>query len=568
MQTVTFLTARAPWVFNKNPPTWTENQIWQPQHRSVSNFGFFSVYDIIYTKRYKMSQLIQIADFRFIALKDSIYITKQDRKKYLTMSIEDFPVTMFDMPTSLALLDQLRLCPFGQGHFRNGLEKEIPQIIKTDDFVYVVPQYSIKNTQIPLVLQKAGIKIKRKQRIAYIVPGQTSTEPYVLVDKNGAPFETLMVSGGRHYNLNIEIYDDILALRPEEYETYLRLKKQIETGHVDNINKKDAYIYMFADTFVQDGRQPLDVVFHELKHAQNSLIFFDYLFDNPNCKLSGVDIYKCEQYDEMSAKLAEVIEVINTYNQSDNKQDLSLFESSFILQQLLYNKSVQEREKLLSDIPYIVRMVCSYWNEKYATAYASQVIRNTSIELYLVPFKHLVYESDGTAYNDIRKSMFNYNIYDKKTGRYINMDLSEYITDIDIKESDIKEIQQRFQDVVIKHKKLLGARSDEIQYDLIDKAQHEYEKLVNETEYRKTLYWLQSKGMDYNSALNFVSTNNEFTQPAEPKIVQETTNRNNVKSAPVKKQKRNIFLEAVNKVRRRILLKKTPKKANGDIRYL
>ena len=29
MQTVTFLTARAPWVFNKNPPTWTENQIWQ-----------------------------------------------------------------------------------------------------------------------------------------------------------------------------------------------------------------------------------------------------------------------------------------------------------------------------------------------------------------------------------------------------------------------------------------------------------------------------------------------------------------------------------------------------------
>jgi hypothetical protein len=38
------------------------------KHRSVSNFGFFSVYDIIYTKRYKMSQLIQIADFRFIVI--------------------------------------------------------------------------------------------------------------------------------------------------------------------------------------------------------------------------------------------------------------------------------------------------------------------------------------------------------------------------------------------------------------------------------------------------------------------------------------------------------------------
>ncbi|MBE6460977.1 MAG: hypothetical protein E7007_03690 [Alphaproteobacteria bacterium] len=514
-----------------------------------------------------MSQLIQIADFQFIALKDSIDMTEQDRKKYLTMSIADFPATMVDVPTSLALLDQLRLCPLGKGHFRNDLEKEIPQIIKTDDFVYVCPQHSIKNTQIPLVLQKAGIKIKREQRIAYIVPGPDSKEPYVLVDKNGAPFETLMVSGGRHNNLNIEIYDDILALRPEEYEKYLRLKKQIETGHVDNINKKDEYIYMIVDTFAQDGKS-LDIVFHELKHAQNSLIFFDYLFDNPNCKLSGVDIYKYEQYNEMSAKLAEAIEAINTYNQSDNKQDLSLFESSFILQKLLYNKSVQEREKLLSDIPYIVRMVCSYWNEEYATEYASQVIRNTSIELQKVPSKHLVYESDGTAYNDIRKSMFNYNVYDKKTGRYINMDLSEYITDIDIKESDIKVIQQMFQDVVIKHKKRLSTRSDEIQYDLIGKAQHEYEKLVNETEYRKTLYWLQSKGMDYNSALNFVSTNNEITQPAEPKIVQETTNRNIVKYAPAKKQKRNILLEAVNEVRRRILLKKLRKKANGEIRYL
>lgn len=34
MQTVTFLTARVPWVFNKNPPTWMENQIWQGHLRN------------------------------------------------------------------------------------------------------------------------------------------------------------------------------------------------------------------------------------------------------------------------------------------------------------------------------------------------------------------------------------------------------------------------------------------------------------------------------------------------------------------------------------------------------
>ena len=133
----------------------------------------------------------------------------------------------------------------------------------------------------------------------------------MLVNQDGTPFETPEKnSDGRADKLNIDVYDDILALRPEEYEKYLYVKKQIEAGKSAEVDKQDLYLWALTDTFIV-RREKLDVVFHEMKHAQNSLVFFDYLFNNPNCKLSGVDIFKREQDDELSAKSAEAIEAIN-----------------------------------------------------------------------------------------------------------------------------------------------------------------------------------------------------------------------------------------------------------------
>jgi hypothetical protein len=453
-----------------------------------------------------MSQLIQIADFQFIALKDGIDITDEDRKKFTSMSLKDeyFSPRVVEVPTSLALLAELEKCPFANSDFRNDLEEETPQITKTDDFVYIAPAYSVKSTKIPLLLQKAGLKIKRKQFVAYLARIGNQDEPYMLVNRDGTPFEAPEKnSDGRAYKLNIDVYDDILALRPEEYEKYLHVKKDIDEGRFAEVNKQDLYLWALTDTFIT-RREKLDVVFHEIKHAQNSLIFFDYLFNNPNCKLSGIDILKYGQDDELSAKLAEAIEAINAYNQSGNKSDLSAFESSYILQQLLHNKSIDERKKLLSNMPYVVREVCMYWYKNYATGYKPQFVQNTLIKLDQIPLKYLTYESDGTAYKDIRKSMFTYNVYDARTGKYINMDLSEYVIDIGIIESDLKMTQQMYQDKVFKRQQFLDLRADKIQHDLITEAHEKYIKLVKETEYRKALIDLQNNGMDYMSALNFI----------------------------------------------------------------
>ena len=115
-----------------------------------------------------MSQLIQIADFQFVALKDGIDITEQDRKKFASMSDGYFRSHMIDVEATWALLDEFDQCPFANDNFMNGLDKEMPRITKTNDFVYIRPAYSVKKDKIPLLLQKAGLKIKRNQSMYFI----------------------------------------------------------------------------------------------------------------------------------------------------------------------------------------------------------------------------------------------------------------------------------------------------------------------------------------------------------------------------------------------------------------
>lgn len=517
-----------------------------------------------------MSQLIQIKDFRFLALKDDVKVTDKDKESFLSMDLKDefFSPKVVDVPTSLALLAEFDKCPFADSNFINDLDTEIPTISPKGDYVYIGPSYSVKSEEIPLLLKKAGLKIQRKQLIAYIAPYDNPKTPYVLVKKDGTPFESGDKPNNRANNVNIEIYDDVLALRKEEYDRYVQAEKLISSGKYNEVSKHDLYLWALTDTFIKK-REKQDVVFHEMRHAQNSLSLFDYLFDNPDCKLSAADIFKREQDDELSAKIAEVIEAINAYNTSENKNDLSVFESSYLLQQLLHDKSIEERKRLLSDIPSIIHEVCIYWYKNFFIAYRPQFIDNLSIKLNQLPLKHLEYESDGTAYNDMRILMFTYNIYDTKTGKYVNTDLSKYVFDLGAKESILKMIQQMYQDIVVKRQDVLKERGDKIQYDLIGQVTEEHRNCVINTEYRKILTELQKRGMDYVSALNFVPGITDVQEKPETKISQEIVQPQIITERVKTKSEKNdnIFKRAIREINRRIFLRRYRKKGDNGIDY-
>lgn len=493
-----------------------------------------------------MSQLVQIKNLYFIAMKDNVNITDEDRKTFRSLKLQDdfFRAEIIDVPTSTALLEYFDGCPYEGSDFVNDTEKEMPTITIQDDYVYIGPSYRVESEKVPLLLKKAGLKIKRNQLIAYIAPDNDPEHPYALVKYDGTPFESKNSMCNSTNEINIEIYDDVLALRKEEYNTYLRVKELLSNRKYSEISKQDRYLWALTDTFI-NRQEKQDVVFHEIRHAQNRLILFDYLFDNPDCKLSGVDMFKQCQDDELSAKISEAIQAINTYNTSEDKNDLSVFESSYLLQQLLYNKTVEGRERLLSDMPGIIYEICMYWYINFFTEYMPQFFENLDIKFNRLTLNHLAQESDGRAYKEIRKRMFTYRVYNVNTGKYENMDLSEYVFDAMIDESMLKTVQEICQNIVVKRQKGMQRIHERVQYNLLDVTAKKYKNCVENTEYRKTLAELQRKGMNYMTALNFVPDAAD-KQNVESKNTQEEI---------TPEEKESFFKKALHKIEEKISLR-------------
>ena len=212
-----------------------------------------------------------------------------------------------------------------------------------------------------------------------------------------------------------------------------------------------------------------------------------------------------------------------------------------------------------------------YWYKNYATGYKPQFVRNTLIKLDQTPLKHLAYESDGTTYKNIRKLMFTYNVYDARTGEYINMDLSKYVVDVNVSESDLEMTQQMYQDKVIKRQKTLNERADRIQPDLINEAQEKYIKLVEETEYRKALVDLQNNGMNYISALNFIPLESDIKDKESTKTAKShEPSKQQIAEQKTQEKPRwilHVFKKATSKIKENLFPKQFRKTSNDGIDY-
>ena len=161
-----------------------------------------------------------------------------------------------------------------------------------------------------------------------------------------------------------------------------------------------------------------------------------------------------------------------------------------------------------------------------------------------------------------------YNVYDPKTDKYVNMDLSKYVFDLGVEESMLKMIQQMYQDIVVKRQDVLKERHNKIQYGLIDQATEERKNCVINTEYRKTLTELQMRGMDYMSALNFVPGVTDLQEEIKSIPTQEVIQQPTATTKKERTEKNdNIFKRAIREINRRILLRRYQKKGDNGIDY-
>lgn len=471
---------------------------------SICYFINVFVYDIISKKGKYMSKLVRIKGNQLIAIKDSIKITPEDKQLFLTKDYRFFDSKMVDVPTSIVLIAMFNKCPYASSEFINEVGVSAPEFVVDDNYIYICPIYSVETVRIPLLLQRAGLKIKKEKRIAYLASSNNTEYPYNIVNKDGSLFEP-EVSGVAN-DLEIIIYDEVLALTKDEYNTYLRTEQLVKSGKLKEITNDDLCLWALVDAFQSENKkEKIDVVFHEIKHAKNKIIKFDYIFENPDLKFSAIDIYNIQKDDELSAKIEEVIQAINAYNQSENKNDFSMFESFYPLQQLLHVKPKSEFLKLLSDIPSVVKIICADWHKNYGTYYDAQFIQNTSVDMNQLPIRCFATDTDGSDYNKIRSLMFTYSVYNPTTRTYINMDLSQYLKQPPISKETQNIIRKMYTDIIVKKRKLhLKHYSDVVNQLVIQDAEQEYKKTVLDTEYRKTLAVLQSRGIDYISCLDYI----------------------------------------------------------------
>lgn len=511
-----------------------------------------------------MPQLIQTKDFTFLALKDDINITDSDRQQFLHQTFRDFPSQRVDVPTSIALLAEFEKCPLQDNAFKNELEQPYPETLPDDKYVYVFPQYSVSSDTIPELLKAAGIQLLRTQRTAYLAPGETASEPYKLVKQDGTPFEDTNVEA-RAGDSKIDIYDDVLALTKEEYHRYLNIKHTIDSGHFTQLSQQDMYFCALVDTFVTQ-KDKTDIIFHEIKHMKNKLIMFDRKFDNTNFALSGVDYYKINIDDEMSAKLSEVIRAINTYNQQTDKNDLSVFESTYILQQLLYNKTPEIRANMITDTELVVHMVCEHFNVIFAKGYKPQFMHDTLAALSNTPLNQICDKPNDAEYDIIRKKMFTYSVYNPATGNYINMDLSKYVPEHTLDAKTIGVINKIQQDTIQERQSRQDKLSKKPDQNIITTAHKQYRNLVLNTEYRKKLTELQNQGFDYSMALDFVSGMN-FVAEGTEKLGQKPSSRLKTNQVPIRQPEKPKFNQGKNKLLGCIKNLFVKKKAKDSITY-
>ena len=467
-----------------------------------------------------MSQLVQIQGYCFVALKDNKPIDDVARESFLTKTRSDFPASQIDIPTSLVLLHEMTEYPANDTGFVNELENQYPETTRDDEFVYIYPIYSVKSNQIPDSLKSAGLKILRQKRIGYLKHQETNTEqPYALINKDGTLYdgEKYDVAQGNSNTarLEINIFDDVLALTHDEYQRYLQTKHLIDTGtRTSDISRNDLYLWALTETF-PTRREKLDVVFHELRHAKNNLILSDYTVDNPTSTFSGTDIYKQCMDDELSAKIAETIESINSYYTSQNKHNLSMFFENEYLYKLLYNQPQQEIDKILLNIPGIVELICSYWKAMFADRYVPQFLHNTEKELKSRPLSQISETPNNEGYEAIRKKMFTFSVYNPKTGNYINMDLSEHVKKHTL-DDNITDIVKEIQTNVIAERQeqynMYIGRADK---DIINSAHVQHNVAIASTKYRQRLQTYRDQGIGYSIALDIAPSMNVVAEGTE-----------------------------------------------------
>lgn len=492
------------------------------------------VYGIMFQKVRQMVQLLEIADHQIIAIHDDVEITPEMRRDALTKkSFTDLPGEILVASYISGMIERHSFPVHNSTRqFENQAAEQYPETTTDDTYTYVYPQYSVNSDDIPELIKLSGLQILRNKQVVYFTDNPEDPNNYKLVDDKG---ETIDSHTQGHFVARkniITINDYIPAISHHDYKTMQEYKNTPLEQTVKEIGKYPLKIVQGAVSIEElcYGEHECPYTFdHELKHTKNNLLRENYLIRTGNTKLSAQDIYKLEVDNEITARLAEVFKGIEVFQRrgktkNNNFKELSVLGAIYpVYRYIVANSSDDIDMTKTYDIETIVKLTFDYYKESYMDQYRKQYLALAENMLWNYPPDLISDVPNDAAYKEMRSQYYNFSIYNPATGNYINMDLSEFVPEIEIPQEDLDEIKA-------KQRKALYFRADPNRYYPPVAAAIEMQRASFEnSEYGRRMTELQNMGlgigaaMDWRPGMNIVTPDMELLAVKNEMQVTEMT---------------------------------------------
>lgn len=377
-----------------------------------------------------MSQLAVIDGFKVIALKDGVNLDEMLRRELLSTPIEKLSKDIVDIRTSLILNIEIPKIMLYNRPFVNNASDYYPKTTSYGKYVSVYPQYVIRDNMVPYLIQKSGLNILRESQEVFIGRSNKADYAFELFDADGNPIAGTCGTRGMAGYGKIIMNDLVAVVSDDDYKHAQQADKMLKKSDLlaSEIDVDYLSLALLIKSFYSVADETENIFLHEIKHCKNSLLLWPRLHMDEVTEFSGLDCWRENVDDEISAKLAEVIDAVSRYLKKGQADDLGAFENAKWIQAWLYSMDESLRIDAAMNIPELVRRTYDWWMEKMYSSYSEKfpILLKDRLNT-MVPARKIRVESDGVEYEKWRHLIFNYSVYNPATGHYVNMDLSQYV---------------------------------------------------------------------------------------------------------------------------------------------
>lgn len=350
--------------------------------------------------------------------------------------------------------------------FENDFKFKIPK----SNFGFILDSFYMQNKEIPEYIKRIGSSIVRRFK-TYLVQYNEITKSAHIIPK----FITLPTTFNQQNK--IFIYENAYVFYPEDWQNikkiriyYKRLraiKKSSWFGRLQNDenllneaikkicptpereNKYKALYQKYVQLSLQHTNYHGPFIY-ECHKLRNRIMIESRLCKLGSKKLLPEDIFNLMIENERSSQLALMIDRINHYWFDRNSKKLFSLEPCL---KILENRNIEEREKLLSNLDFLVNVKLHHWMKTSYAKHYNTIFKQSLNLIDLAPLTKKI-DDKKEEYRLMRSMMYGLLVYSPNKKKYQYKKLDKYIRQpIPLHSQEKNSLITRYRNLIIRQEK-------------------------------------------------------------------------------------------------------------------